>query len=161
MATHEEQSVYGGHQVGGNEVFLSFLQALWTELDKKNAPPGFNRSLVRTWGEQIGLRAGLTGVFFDDLDRVAHTLRLMGLVRIFEPLENRGNELDILVLRCLVSRYVQAPRTQKQMPFRPFLSQFVQGILQSAGHAVEVTESQDTLLRTDEQILTIKLSGGV
>jgi hypothetical protein len=151
-AAAAEPAVY----VGGNEVFFSFMQTLQEGIDQGILDVAAYEALVRRWGEVLGARARLPRSLGPALNRISDMLSTLGLVRVFEPSDVKNGEGQVMVLRCLAGRYLDAPRARQRKPRGPCLVRLlVEGALKAAGVDRAVAESRRGMLRADECMLTI------
>lgn len=144
---------------GGNEVFFSFLESLLSMVEGQVIPEDLYREMFRRWGARIATRSGFSGTLPEVLENVAHTLSILGLVRVFEPAGEEEGALRILVLRCLTSRYVAAACQPNDIQFVNIVAPMVEGLLKAAGHDVRVSETREGMLRPDEYYLLIHAGG--
>ncbi len=151
---HKDRSEIQSYH-GGNEVFFSFLRSLFRSVDEKRIAPQEMDNILRTWGGELAQQCHLSHDLGPALEQLGELFSVMGLVRVFEPTDANPGEVKILVLRCLVSRYVNAPRLQEQQAIVPVIQLLVEGALQSVGLSYSVSEERRGMQRTDEYILQI------
>ncbi|HAA58121.1 MAG TPA: hypothetical protein DCE42_25385 [Myxococcales bacterium] len=142
---------------GGAEVFLSFLQTMQQQIDEDSLSPQVYEQLVRSWGQQLATQNNITGALYPCLEQLSQLLSTIGLLRVLEPTEQSETQCLMLALRCMASRYVGAPRIKNKQPVYPFLSLFLEGALQHAGHKVTIREQREGRLRSDELFLILQI----
>jgi hypothetical protein len=145
-------------QPGSQAALFSFVDSLFQSSDQGLITRDLLQTLFQQWGNTIGAQMEWTGSLADDLEQIAKTLHSLGLVRVFEPLNTQADKPQILVMRCLFSRYISSPRLAKQLPHFRIVPSLVNGLLDAAGHSFQVTEQPGPALRQDEYILALELA---
>lgn len=144
---------------GGNGPLFSLLLSMLESCDAGHISHGMFGLIVRNWGEHLGKQMPLSGELEHDLDMTAALLRTMGFVRVFEPHEptdDSSGPTQILVMRCLFSRYVNKARVKEESKANRILPLFVDGILRAGNHGVRVEVAPGPFLRPDEYILSLR-----
>ena len=156
MSSIQSQNEISGQSrtyFGGNEVFFSFLRTIMRAIDRGVLEAEAFESIVRDWGVSLAEGIGLSDRIEVALDQIAEMLSILGLVRVFEPAENNKGEYQVLVLRCMTSRYVGAYRNHQKLPTWNIIPLILEGALGAIGLRYQVTEIKDGMLHSDEYIL--------
>lgn len=140
---------------GGNEVFFSFLQSLLSNIDRGLLSQENLAESVRRWGSDLLQRRGAANTLEENLERLAEVLSILGLVRVFEPHRQEGKHIEVAVLRCMFSRYINIPRVREHQATYPLLSWLVEGYLNAAQTPCIVVENREAMQRNDEYILIL------
>lgn len=155
MQTSVSNSLQSMPLVGGNGTLFSLLVSMMQMMDEHTLTMELFQQVVRNWGASYSSSFPKGRTLEEDLDAVSDVLRMLGLVRIFEPHPNSENTRQILVMRCLFSRYVSRIRIQKCLPSIRVLPLFVEGLLTALGHPYDILEKDAPNLRIDEYILVV------
>jgi hypothetical protein len=142
--------------LGGNEVFFSFLGALLESVDRGLLTAEALDTTLRAWGASFPLRDGAEARTLGlALDWTGDALASLGLVRAFTPDEARGGAIKVLVMRCMIGRFVEAPRVRRGGDHTCPIAPLVEGVLGSMGIPARVSPSRQGMLRADECLLSI------
>ena len=141
---------------GGNEVFFSFLRSLMESVDQGTITQDQYRALLRQWGSSLAARLQRPPDLPHALEQIASLFRVMGLVRLFEPAPHDAQETPmILVMRCMISRYLFPQRRQKNLPTDNVIAFLLEGMLHALKMPYRVVVDDTETLHGDEYILRL------